>query len=182
MKLSKTQQEAVANLFLLGESLREIAKKYGVNYHQVRNACIRVLGKDHYELVSAKHAKLSGDGLKLRGEKLTRKVDVRNKEIFTEYKEGVSVVEIAAKHSLSIRQIYKIVKKRNGFSVPKKERKLGYPFTYHTLDEHFMEIAEMIAKRMSVNEMSEKLGVSYHVVYRWLQQNVSEEVRKTIIH
>lgn len=189
MKLTKTQQEAVANLFLLGESLRKIAKNYGVNYHQIRKACLQVLGKEHYEMVSAKHAKLSSDGLKLRGEKHTKKIEARNKEILAEYESGVSVVEIAAKYGLSYRQIYKIVKRMknarqdaNGCqkNKPKTQRYKKCSFTHHCLDNRFMEIAQMVARKTTVAELCAKFNVSRRIVRDWLKMNLSEAALKNV--
>lgn len=188
MKLTKTQQEAVANLFLLGESLRKIAKKYGVDYHQVRKACINVLGKEHYEMVSAKHAKFTSDGLKLRGVKYTEKVDERNKEILADYKSGVSVVEIAAKNKLSYRQIFKIVKRMGDEQQIKEPKKLvskrqnckKQPVSYHCLDKCYMEIAQMVARKTTVTELCDKFNVTRRIVRDWLKMNLSETSLKNV--
>lgn len=138
MKLAKAQQELITNLFLSGESLRKIAKKYNVGHLQVRNICISNLGEARYAMVMKKSSLERQD---------------RNARIVADYNAGSSIQEITNKFDLSRHHIYEIVKKAkdgteklNGFSVPKKERKLDYPFTYHTIDAHFMEIAEMISK------------------------------------
>lgn len=166
MKLTEEQKAKAAKLFVGGKTLRAIAKQFETNVHIVQSACIDALGDEQYRRVAGKHR--NRDDKKSLPHK---DIAERNERLIADYKQGVSVIELAVAYHIGLRQVLKII----GGSVGLKPYSMA---KIRVLDENFLQVAEMIARKASVGEIADKFGVPYNLSYYWLCKNVSEKILK----
>lgn len=169
MRFTTKQKSEIVKLFIKGKSLREIAKQFGVKFHQIRFACIETLGEDNYWRIADKHRGLVDKRARSDRPNKHKEILERNALLLEEYVTGVPVGELAANYNLSDKQVYKIIGRKFG-SKPRANVKV------RVLYDNYIQIAEMVANNCSVGEIANRFHLTYNMVYFWLLRNVSSEL------